>query len=408
MAKYPDIAAQQAALREAQQMLRAEAGNFLPQVQGAVNGSRSEVSGSAIFPGFPNFFSNVFQATVNVSYTFDVFGKERRTVEGLRAQAVEQSFQLEASYLTLTANVVSAAIQVASIREQIAATHEIIDLEEQQLSVMKRRYELGVRTQADVLQQQSNLDSVRATLPPLQQQLAAAQHELALLTGQLPADTPPLELNLADLKLPQELPVSLPSSLVAQRPDIRAHAAALVAANAQVGVATANMLPSLTLNAQFGDESSRSISNLIEPGANIWNFGAGLTQPIFQGGALRARKRAAVAAWEQAAAQYRLTVLQAFQNVADALTQLYNDAQALESLRDALDAARGGLEIIQKQYDAGAVTYVTLLSAQQTYQQALLALVRGTAARYTDTVVLFQALGGGWWNRADPGAMAKT
>jgi NodT family efflux transporter outer membrane factor (OMF) lipoprotein len=404
MGSYPDIAAQQAALREVQENVRAEAGAFLPQVQGSAGATRSAVNDSAIIPGVPTFYSNVFQSAVNVSYTFDVWGKERRAVEGLSAQAMQQSFVLEGSYLTLTSNVVSGAIQVASTREQIAATREIIDIEEKQLAVAKRRFELGIRTQADVLQQQSSLDSVRATLPPLEQQLATAEHSLAVLTGQFPKNATPVTLTLADLTLPQELPVSLPSSLVEQRPDVRAEAAALRAANAKIGVATANMLPQFTLTGTFGDEALTA-AKLINPAANAWSITGGIAQPLFQGGTLRARRRAAVAAYDQAFAHYRLVVLQAFQNVADTLTALHNDAQALEAQRDALEAARASLELIQRQYQIGTTDYVSLLTAQQTYQQARLAVVRATAARYTDTVTLFQALGGGWWNRTDPGVL---
>jgi NodT family efflux transporter outer membrane factor (OMF) lipoprotein len=404
MASYPDIAAQQAALREARENMWAAAGAFLPQFQGSGSANRSALNYTTILPGLPTVYSNSFQAAVNVSYTFDVWGKQRRTVEGLQAQAVQQSFELEASYLTLTANVVLGTIQVASTREQIAATHEIIDIEEKQLAVAKRRFELGIRTQSDVLQQQSSLDSVRATLPPLQQQLAAAEHSLAVLTGQLPKNAAPITLTLSDLTLPQDLPVSLPSSLVEQRPDIRAQTAALQAANAQIGIATANLLPQLTLTGSFGDQALTA-AKLINPASNAWSLTGGITQPLFEGGTLRARRRAAVAAYEQSVAQYRLVVLHAFQNVADTLTALHNDAQALEAQRDSLEAARAGLELIQKQYQIGTTDYVGLLTAQQNYQQARLAVVRGTAARYTDTVTLFQALGGGWWNRSDPGVL---
>jgi len=404
MASYPDIATQQAALRQARQNLLAEAGNFFPQISGQGYASRQAYNYGSILPGFPTAYFNNFSAAVNVNYTFDVWGKERRTVEGLHAQEIEQNFELEGSYLSLTGNVVSTAIQLASTREQIAATREIIDLEDKQLGVAKRRFELGVRTQADVLQQQSALDAERATLPPLQQQLAAAEHQLALLTGRTPKEAPPPELTLADLKLPQELPVSLPSSLVEQRPDIRAQEAALKSANAQIGVATANMLPQLTLTGSFSDAASKTAA-LISPSSNAWNLTGGITQPLFEGGTLRARRRAAIAAYDQALAHYRLVVLQAFQNVADSLTQVNYDAQTLETQRDALESARASLDLIQKQYDIGSVDYVALLNAQQTYQTARLGMVRAVAARYTDTVALFQALGGGWWNRKDAGTM---
>ena len=212
------------------------------------------------------------------------------------------------------------------------------------------------------------------------------------------------ELKLIDLKLPQDLPVSLPSALVGQRPDVRAQAATLHQASAAIGVATANMLPQLTLSGSFGGEALR-FASLLEPGSNEWNIAGQIVQPLFQGGALRAKRRAAIDTFDQARAQYQLTVLSAFQNVADTLTALDNDAQALNAQNDAVAAAKASLDLIQRQYDIGTANYVALLTAQQSYQQARLAYVRALTSRYTDTVTLFQALGGGWWNRRDAGAV---
>jgi len=398
MANYPDVAAQQAALRAAREDVRAGKGVFLPQIDAGADFRRQRTSGANIGPGSPGFITNIFQATVDVSYTLDVFGGERRALEGLMAQADAQNFQLEASYLTLTSNVAATVIQLASLNDQIAATHEIIAIETRQLDFIRRRFEVGSQTQADVLQQQSNLAVVRATLPALEQQQAAAEHQLAVLTGRFPKDLAPMTYTLSDLKLPQDLPVSLPSALVAQRPDIKVREAVMRQANASVGVATANLLPQLTLTGSTGYQSLAS-NTLFQPGSRIWSVAAGLSQPIFAGGTLRARRRAAIARYEQASAQYRLAVLQAFQNVADTLTSLNHDAQALSAQSDALTAARASLDLIQRQYDAGAISYVSLLSAQQVYSQARIAYVQAIASRYTDTVTLFQALGGGWWNR---------
>ena len=407
MASYPDIAAQQAALRAARENVRAEEGNFLPHFEGVGNASRAQTPGALYFPGFPNFIENFFSATVSVTYTFDFFGKERRTVEALQAQAVQQGFVLEASYLSLTSEVVSAAIQVASVREQIAATQDIIALEEQQLGVVQNRFRLGSQTRADVLLQRSNLATVRATLPALQQQLAVAEHQLAILTGRSPRDAIPVELGLADLQLPQDLPVSLPSALVAQRPDIRQQAAVVHQMSAKIGVATANMLPQVSLASTYLGNESTMASTLAEASSGVWSLGGQITAPLFQGGTLRAERRAAVDAYEQAAAQYRLVVLQAFQAVADALTALENDAQALNAQRDALNDAQSSLSLTQQQFAVGAVDSTTLLQAQQTYQQARLNFVRALASRYTDTVTLFAALGGGWWHRNDPGTLPQ-
>jgi NodT family efflux transporter outer membrane factor (OMF) lipoprotein len=398
--QYPDITAQQAALRAARENARAEEGVFAPQLQGTANQQRAKISGASISPGFPSFITSLYQANVNVSYTFDVFGGERRTLEGLRAQADNQTYQLEASVLTLTSNVAASAIGLAATREQIEVTHQIIAVEEQQLHTIERQYESGTRTRADVFQQQSNLASVRATLPSLQQQQASYEHALAALTGQFPHDAAPIGLRLSELKLPEEIPVSLPSALIAQRPDIQAQAAQVHQASAAIGVATANMLPQLTLTGSVGDESLLA-GALFQGGSNVWSIASGLTQPLFEGGTLRAKRRAAVDLYEQASAQYRLVVLNAFQNVADTLTALDNDAQVLKAQNDAVRSANASIELIERQYEAGAVSYVTLLTAQQAYQQARIAYVRALSARFTDTVTLFQALGGGWWNRND-------
>ena len=404
MTNYPDIAAQQAALREALENVRAEEGVFLPQIQGSGYATRNQVSGAEYFPGFPNFIENFFESYVSVSYTFDFFGKERRTLEGLEAQAHYQDFELEASYLTLTSNVALTVVQIASLSDQIAATRDIISIETQELKVIDERFRLGAQTRADILQQQSNVASVRATLPPLQQQLEAAEHNLAVLTGRPPPDAPALELSLSDLKLPSDLPVSLPSSLVAQRPDIRAQQSVLHQMSANIGVATADLLPQLTLTGSFGNATA-SMATLIDGSSGIWSIAGNATAPIFQGGTLLAKRRAAVDAFDQAAAQYRLLVLEAFQNVADTLTALANDAQALAAEHDALDDAQASLGFIQRQYAVGAVDYTELLTAQQSYQQARIAYLSAIANRFTDTVKLFQALGGGWWHRKDSGTL---
>jgi NodT family efflux transporter outer membrane factor (OMF) lipoprotein len=404
MANYPDIAAQQAALRAARENVRAENGVFLPQFLGSAAASRIKSSGASIAPGFPGFITDLYQANVQVSYALDLFGGERRTLEQLQAQLIAQNFQLEASYLTLTSNVATTAIRLASLHDQIAATNEIIDIEDKQLRIIERQFELGSRTQADVLQQRSILASVRATLPGLQQQLAMAEHQLAVLTGHTTQDAAPVEFALSDLKLPLELPVSLPAALVAQRPDVAQQEAMMRQESAAIGIATANMLPQVTLTGAYGGESVR-LYELLKPAGTAWSLTAGITQPLFEGGALRAKRRAAIDNYNGANARYQLVVLQALQNVADALTALDHDAQALKAQYDALQAAKAALDLIQKQYNDGAVAYVALLAQQQTYQQARIGYVQAQASRYADTVALFQALGGGWWQRSDPGTL---
>src|SRR5579883_2478178 len=313
LARYPEIAAQQAALRQARENVRAQQGLFAPAVQGTSTQERAEISGASISPGFPSFTTNIFQAAVNVSYTLDLFGGERRALEGARAQLDYQARQLEASELALTASIASGAIGLAATREQISVTHQIIEVEEQELHVVERLYEAGVRTRADLLQQQSSLAAIKASLPALEQQAEVYEHALATLTGQLPHDADPIRSRLADLELPRDIPVSLPSSLVAQRPDIQAHVAQMHQASAAIGVATANLLPQLTLTGSLGDESLQW-SSLLQPGSGIWSMTSGVTQPLFSGGSLHAKRRAAVAAFDQARAQYQLAVLNAFQN----------------------------------------------------------------------------------------------
>lgn len=416
---YPTIKAQQAALRQARQGVRAQQGVFFPQVNATANQTRQKQSlsvfeqqdftdfgqpvpnGSALNAITPLLYNSIYTAGLNVSYTFDLFGGERRQLENQQALAEQARYQLEASYLTLTSNIASTAIQMASIREQIAATHEIIALEEKELNLIQRQYDVGSRARADVLQQQSNLATVRATLPGLQQQLSVADHQLAVLVGRFPHDADPVEFDLSNLKLPQDLPVSLPSSLVEQRPDIKAQEMVMRQANALVGVATANMLPQLTLQGQIGDQSE-VLRTLFNSSSSIYSLATNLAQPIFEGGSLRAKRRQAIAAYDSAAAQYQQTVLNAFENVADSLTALENDALSVGAQFDAQSAAKASLDLIQRQYDAGAVGYVSLLTAQQTYQQARVAYVQAVAHRYADTVALFQSLGGGWWNRSNP------
>jgi NodT family efflux transporter outer membrane factor (OMF) lipoprotein len=256
-----------------------------------------------------------------------------------------------------------------------------------------------------MLAQRAQVAQTRAQLPQLEKGLFQTRHQLSVLAGILPGDSAALPaFELETLQLPQDLPVSLPSSLVRQRPDIRASESLLHAASAQIGVAAANMLPQLNLSGSYGSEAIRT-GALFSTGSGVWSFGAGLTQPLFHGGELSARKRAAEAAYDQAAAAYRSTVLQAFQNVADVLRALDADARSLKAQAEAAAAAGESYELTQKQFSLGAVSYLSILNAQRQYQQARIGLVQAQAARYADTVALFQALGGGWWNREkDPGA----
>ncbi len=399
----PTLESAQAALRQANEITAAARGSYYPSVSGTLQAQRQKASGAAFgIPGFPSsYFYNLDTAQVNVSYTLDVFGGTRRQVEATKAQAEYQQFALEASYITLTANIVAAAVTEAALRAQIAATEEIAQSQQTQLGIVTRRVGAGGASRADVLQQQSLLQSTLATLPGLRAALAQQRNRLAAYSGILPAEYKDADFDLDNLKMPADLPVSLPSKFVEQRPDVRQYSALLHEATAQVGVATANMLPQITLTGSYG-QAAPTVDTLFAPSSNVWNVIGSLTQPIFKGGQLKHQRRAAVAAAQEAAANYRATVITAFQNVADTLYALDGDAQALAALDLAERTAAQSLAIVQAQYKSGAASYVQVLTAQQTHQTAAVDLVKARAQRFADTAALFQALGGGWWNRGEP------
>jgi NodT family efflux transporter outer membrane factor (OMF) lipoprotein len=396
----PSLQAAQATLWQAKENLYAQQGSLLPNLDANSSVTREQFSPAEFGqPGGPSIF-NLYQATVNISYAPDVFGGKRRAIEASAAQAEYQRFELEATFLTLTSNVVTAAVQVASLRGQIEATQEIIKAESDQLTVVQNQFTVGAATRADVLTQQSEVATTRATLPPLQKQLAQQIHLLLALIGHFPSERHGDRLRLAVFHLPTRVPLSLPSQLVEQRPDVRAAEQQLHAASAQIGVAIANRLPQFNLTADFGS-AALTTAALFNPATTIWSAAASGTQPLFHGFTLMHQERAAKAAYDVEDAQYRSTVLAAFQNVADALRALQLDARALQAQQAATRAASDTLDLSRDQYKLGAITYITLLNAQRTYQQARLALVQTQAARYADTAALYQALGGGWWNRTD-------
>jgi len=399
-AGQPDAGAAQATLRQAQENLRARTGTeYFPEVDATISGMRQQTSGAATGqPGIGSFIYSLYNATVNVSYTLDFFGGGRRELEGLRAQVDYQRFQLEGAFLALTANVATAAVKEAALRGEIAATKEVLALQEQQLEMVRRQFQLGAVARAEVLMQQTELAQTRATLPPLEKELAQIRHQLSIYVGRFPGEGGLPEFRLEELTLPQQLPVSLPSALARKRPDIRAAEELLHAASAQVGVATADLYPQITLTGSLGSKASK-FEDLFSSGTAVWGIGAGLTQPLFHGGELNAKKRTAIAAYEQASAQYRETVLQAFRNVADVLRALELDAATLAARLVAEVSAQETFRLTSEQYRLGAVNYLTLLNAERQYQQSRINRVQAEAARYADSAALFQALGGGWWNR---------
>jgi NodT family efflux transporter outer membrane factor (OMF) lipoprotein len=396
----PSLQAAQAALWQAKETLYASGGKLLPAFDANASVAPQQFSAAEFGQsGSPQVFT-LYQATVNVSYTPDVFGGQRRQIEANAAQAKYQRFELEAAYLTLTSNVVTAAVQEASLRGQIVATQEIIKAETDQLGVVRHQFEAGAANRADVLTQESEVATTEATLPPLQKQLEQQHHVLLALIGHFPNEQRREHLTLASFHLPTSLPVSLPTQLVEQRPDVRAAQSQLQQASALIGVAVANRLPQFSLTASYGS-LALTAATLFGPGTAIWALGAAGAQPIFHGFSLLHQERAARAAYDMADAQYRNTVLTAFKNVADALRALQYDAATLKAQQRAVRAASDTFDLTRGQYRLGAITYIILLNAQRSYQQALLALVQAQAARYADTAALFAALGGGWWNRID-------
>lgn len=396
----PSLAQAKATLIQAQENYRAQIGtSYFPSVNGTLGATREQVNGASSGTSATTNPFNLYNASVSVSYPLDVFGLQRRTVEASKAQVDFEQYELAAAYLSLTANIVTTAITAASYQAQIEATQALIKAEAEDLALIQKQVRLGGASGANVLSQSNTLAQNRALLPPLQNSLNQSLNNLATLIGVLPANLPPLKLNLDSLTLPSQLPVSLPSQLVAQRPDILASSAQLHEASANVGIATANLLPQITLTGSYGAQSNHP-NTLFSGNSTVWGFGSQLTQPLFNGGALRAQRRAAMAAYQVAAAQYQQTVLQAFQNVADSLQALQTDAENLKALQQAETAAYGTLTMTQKQYRLGGASYLNVLTAQEQYQQAKINRIQAEATRYNDTAALFQALGGGWWQQS--------
>jgi NodT family efflux transporter outer membrane factor (OMF) lipoprotein len=397
----PDLKAAQAALIVARENVLAQRGYYYPNVTGSFSVTRAR-SATDLSPVTSTSVVNysLYTPQVSVSFVPDVFGLNRRTVESLQAQEQQTRFALAATHITLSSNVAAGAIQEASLRGQMKATNELITINTDMLKIIREQYAKGYASELDVAAQESQLAQVVATMPPLMKQLAQQRDLLAVLAGGFPIQDLTEKFELSNLQLPQELPLSLPSHLVEQRPDVGQAEENLHSASAQIGIAVANRLPSFALTADAGSNPV-AISRMFSGGNGFWDLGAGVTQPIYNAGILRHRERAAQAAYIQAAEQYRGTVLTAFQNVADTLHALYQDADALKAATAAKDAASVTLELAKKQYGSGYLSYLALLSAESAYQQALINLVQAQANRYADTAALFQALGGGWWNRPD-------
>jgi NodT family efflux transporter outer membrane factor (OMF) lipoprotein len=396
----PNVGAAQAALRQAHELYLAQRTSFFPNIQGGATGDRSEFPPATLTSPTtaPSNVYTLFTAQLTLSYTPDIFGATRRAVELTKAQEASTRFQLEATYLTLSSNVVATAIQEASLRGQIAATQRLLDLQLQLTDKVQKQRALGTASDLDVLAQQSLEAQTAETLPPLQKQLAQTRDALSALLGRLPSEEPADIFQLTDLTLPVDLPVSLPSKLIEQRPDVRMAEENLHATSAAVGVAIADMLPQFTINGDIGSSALR-LQSLFSRYTQFWDAGASLTQTLFDAGALLHKERAADAALDQAGAQYRSAVLLACQNVADTLHALATDADALKASAEAERAAKGTFDLAVRQRELGTIPLVAVLNAELAYQQAELTFVQAEANRYSDTAGLFQALGGGWWNR---------
>jgi NodT family efflux transporter outer membrane factor (OMF) lipoprotein len=396
----PNVGAAQAALRQAHELYLVQRTSYLPTVQGGFAGDRSEFpTGTLTSPTVASSSTyTLYTAQLTLSYAPDIFGATRRQVEIAKAQEESNRFQLEATYLTLSSNVVVTAVQEASLRGQIAATERLLVLQRQLTDTVRHQRQLGTASDLDLLAQQSAEAQTAQTLPPLQKQLGQTRDALTALLGRLPSQEPEETFRFDELTLPGDLPVSLPSKLIEQRPDVRQAEENLHAASAAVGVALANMLPQFSIDADLGS-SALKLGQLFTPYTGFWDVGASLTQTLFDAGALLHKRRAADAALDQAAAQYRAAVILACQNVADTLRALQADADALKASAEAEQAAKRTFDLAQRQRALGTISLVAVLNAEQSYRQSELALVQAQANRYSDTAGLFQSLGGGWWNR---------
>jgi NodT family efflux transporter outer membrane factor (OMF) lipoprotein len=390
------LQAAQAALRQSQDNLRAGYGVFFPQMDAGFDATRQKFSPARFGQSSAGSVFSLFTLSATVSYALDVFGGERRAVESLQAQVDLQRFTVMGTYLALTGNIVNTIIARAAYGEEIKATEQIIRLLGEQTSITEAQAEAGIVPYANALSLRSQLAAFEATLPPLRQKIDQAGHLLATLAGRTPAEWAPPQINLADLTLPADLPVTIPSQFVRQRPDILAAEAQLHISSAEIGVATAALFPSFTLNGTYGLNNT-SMNELFNK-SSFWSLGANLTTPLFHGGTLWYQRKAAIETYRQSLSGYRQTVLNAFAQVADILRALEHDAEALRAQSQAVDASGDALHLIQVNYQAGTVNYLQILVADYQYHQAMIGYIQAQAQRFQNTVALFVALGGGWWN----------
>ena len=397
IADNPGLQSAQENLRQSQDNLRSGYGIFYPGIGANVGATRQKLTPLEFGQATPPKIFNLFTLSASVSYALDVFGGERRLVEGLGADVDLARATEQATYLTLSANIANTVIAEAAYRAEIEATEQLIELQREQVRLAEVQFRAGTVAYANVLSLRSQLASYEAAIPQLEQKLTQSDDLLATLAGHTPAEWTPPEVGLADLALPSDLPVSLPSDLVRQRPDILAVEATAHAASANIGVATAALLPSITLSGSLGTNSNMT-RTLLATGGNFWSLGANAATPVFEGGTLWFKRKAAIDGYRQAIAAYRQTVLNAFGQVADTLRALDHDAAAFRADEEAVATAEQALHLVQANYQAGMATYLEVLNADVQYHQAKIADLQAIAVRYQDTVALLAALGGGWWN----------
>ncbi|MGB7756565.1 MAG: efflux transporter outer membrane subunit [Salinisphaera sp.] len=393
----PTLAAGRARIKAAREVVKENQGALYPQI--GVNGgySRNRVTGAQFGitqASFTNVF-NLYQTQATASYDLDLFGKTRRMIEASNAQLNEQQYRVIDTYVTLINNVVATAITEAGLNAAIETTRDIAKSQANALKIVRKQIKYGAAIDADATQIQTQLARTRASLEPLRKQKTLAINRLAVLVGSNPGDFSDPGFTLDQLRLPRDLPVSVPSQLVDQRPDILAAAAAVHAASAQIGVASANLLPDISISGSYS-RSALTPADLGDPAFALYSLGASLSAPLFEGGRLHAAKRQARDLFVAALSDYRATTLSAFGEVANSLRSIESDARALEAQRTALKAARNNLKTVRTQLRNGAADYVNLYTAQAQYQSAELDFTEARVTRYRDTADLFRALGGGW------------
>ncbi|MBS0186047.1 MAG: efflux transporter outer membrane subunit [Proteobacteria bacterium] len=396
LAHSPTLEAAEGALKQAQENVAIFSGNnFYPSVDLNLGVERQKVTAaSSGTTGSPTTY-NLWNPSLNMSYTFDLFGGQQRGMEALLADVDYQQYLWEAAHLTLVSTLITTLIQEASLREQINVIQKMIDVQMKILEIMKAQLKMGGAAEVDILTQETLLAQTQALLPTLEKQLYYTSHAISVLVGEFPEEIQRMPFTFKDLHLPRNLPIQLPASLVRKRPDIKASEALLKASNANIGVAQANFFPTLTLTGSVGT-MALSTHDMMANSATVWSLGSSLLLPLFKGGALTAEKRAMEAAYDQAFANYRQTVLTAFQEVADALRSIVQDAKNFQLQNSAQEKALKTFLISERQFKVGGVPYLSVLNAEIQYLQTLLNTINASALRFTDTVALFQALGGGW------------